>query len=263
MANFTKEQLKKMDEAELNKILISGGYKKKGLKAFKTKADKISAILTLNEPAPKPDDKGDDKGDDEGDWPEGKKFTEEQIAAFTTVCTVIGEPDVDNRHCQACKTESAAKKQVDGGYYLDQHDYCAQIAKAKAEAGDAKKSRRDASGPTTRMKSKYNDFPDLQNHLQNLPIGHTFTMALNQALLGKHTVAELLEVCEELQSTIFKDNNDMKNVSTIRRHLTYLTHRGWVIVEDDKKVVQLTDYRQGVKLPFPFVEPEEDKKKAA
>ena len=127
---YSKKQLQKMTAEELDAILIGElSYKAEGAAAIKSKKDKYEQILKLQKaPAEKPEEK--------------PEFSKEQIADYITMCQVIGDPDLDSPLCQACKKESALKKQKKGGFFLKQFDYCSSLAKAAEATATEKKSKK-------------------------------------------------------------------------------------------------------------------------
>jgi len=232
---YSKTQLKKSTPVELDAILIERfSYKPEGVVGF-SKSQKVQLILDLQT---KPEENSDAKPDEKPPL-----FSEEQIADFAAHCAAIGESDLNDAVCQACKSGD--------GFPEGQFGFCQSLIVKKATTTAGKKAVK-ASGPTNKMRGKYTSLEELVNALKNLPEGCAFTMALNAKLVEGATLPGLLEHCQTLQTTTHPNNNDMKNVGTIKRHLQFLAARGWCLERSEAGVIKLVDY-VGNAVPFPYV----------
>jgi hypothetical protein len=218
---YSKTQLKKSTPVELDEILIQKySYKADGVANF-SKAQKIQLILDLQKASTETQEE-----------PAEEKpiFTEEQIASYKAHCAAIGEPDMADAVCQACKNGE--------GVPVGQYVYCFSIVVAKpTPSKSSKKSGATVATGTTKL-GKYASYEDLVKHLTSIEPG-SMTMTVNQLLVkGEMTLKEIVAECDTLRTTKFAGNNDFGGVARLKAHIQSMAKtRGWVFtVETDGKI---------------------------
>ena len=91
------------------------------------------------------------------------------------------------------------------------------------------------------IRSKYDDWVDLQDHLENAP-DDKITMCMNKHLLEPHTLDQLVQIANSENKRL--GSNDFRTVAKVREHIKWLKDRGWIFNVDKNGAYQLVNYKR-------------------
>ncbi len=93
----------------------------------------------------------------------------------------------------------------------------------------------------TIIRSRYDNWEDLIDHLENAP-DNKITMSMNKHLLEPHTLEQLVEIANNENERL--GSNDFRTVAIVWKHIKWLKARGWIFNIDKNGAYKLVNYKR-------------------
>lgn len=160
---------------------------------------------------------------------------------FSAECEIFGHQDENRGACSLCASEFAAR-----------YAACTP-ATAAAAATKATKSVKSKS-VSGRVKKQYASLEDLKAQMAKIKESTTLTMEVDKMLVaGKFTLKKMLEKVVELKTTRFKDSEDFRDLTILKKHIKFRASNNRFQIEfDEKGRVQVVGVTGDGKVSFPI-----------